>query len=123
MGLAAILARLRGPSRFAQLAADRHAYLSMLEQWPMVDPSEFYRMLEQLRVTHAEERLLQLVDLIAAAAIRLRLRAELPELIAQLRQISLSAEEAKALRGEAYGEVLNERRQAHLAHYLLDRQK
>ena len=71
MGLAAILARLRGPSRFAQLAADRHAYLSMLELWPMVEPSECYRMLEQLRVTHAEERLLQLVDLIAAAAIRL----------------------------------------------------
>jgi tRNA nucleotidyltransferase (CCA-adding enzyme) len=110
-GLAAVLARLRGPNRFAQLAADRHAYLSMLEQWPMVDPSECYRMLEKLRVTHAEERLLQLVDLISAAAIRLRLRAELPELIAQLRQISLSAD------------ALSERRQAHLTHYLFDRQK
>jgi tRNA nucleotidyltransferase (CCA-adding enzyme) len=122
-GLAAVLARLRGPNRFAQLAADRHAYLSMLEQWPMVDPSECYRMLEKLRVTHAEERLLQLVDLISAAAIRLRLRAELPELIAQLRQISLSADEAKALQGAAYGEALSERRQAHLTHYLFDRQK
>jgi hypothetical protein len=80
-------------------------------------------MLEKLRVTHAEERLLQLVDLISAAAIRLRLRAELPELIAQLRQISLSADEAKALQGAAYGEALSERRQAHLTHYLFDRQK
>ena len=27
-------ARLRGPNRYAALAADRHAYLAMLEQWP-----------------------------------------------------------------------------------------
>jgi tRNA nucleotidyltransferase (CCA-adding enzyme) len=122
-GLAAILARLRGPNRYAQLAADRHAHLSMLEQWPMVEPKEFHRMLDQLRVIHAEERLQQLVDLIPATAIRQRLMAELPALVAQLRQISLSAEEAKALHGAAYGARLTERRQAHLAHYLLDKQK
>jgi hypothetical protein len=89
----------------------------------MVEPKEFHRMLDQLRVIHAEERLQQLVDLVPATAIRQRLMAELPALVAQLRQISLSAEEAKALHGSAYGARLTERRQAHLAHYLLDKQK
>ena len=122
LGLANIVARLRGPNRYAALAADRHAYLAMLEQWPHVDPSAVYRMLEKLRATHADDRLLQVVDLIESTAMRGRLMEELPKLLAQLRQISLPAKEADQLRGAAYGEALSRLRQDHLAQYIAQKQ-
>ena len=122
LGLANIVARLRGQNRYAALAADRHAYLAMLEQWPHIDPSAVYRMLEKLRATHADDRLLQIVDLIESTAVRERLTEELPKLLAQLRQISLPAKEADQLRGAAYGKALSGLKQDHITQYLLQKQ-
>jgi hypothetical protein len=79
-------------------------------------------MLEKLRATHADDRLLQVVDLIESTAMRGRLMEELPKLLAQLRQISLPAKEADQLRGAAYGEALSRLRQDHLAQYIAQKQ-
>ena len=79
-------------------------------------------MLEKLRATHADDRLLQIVDLIESTAMRGRLMEEMYELLAQLRQISLPAKEADQLRGAAYGEALSGLRLDHITQYLLQKQ-
>ena len=95
----------------------------MLEQWPHIDPSAVYRMLEKLRATHADDRLLQVVDLIESTAMRAKLMEELPKLLAQLRQIGLPDKEADQLRGAAYGEALSKMRQDHLSQYLMQERR
>ena len=86
-----------------------------------IDP-EVYRMLEKLRATHADDRLLQIVDLIESTAMRGRLTEEMNELLAQLRQISLPAKEADQL-WSGYGEALSGLRLDHITQYLLQKGK
>ena len=61
-------ARLRGQNRYAALAADRHAYLAMLEQFH-IDPLLFIECLK-VKSDSRHDRLLQIVDLIESTAVR-----------------------------------------------------
>ena len=106
--LQALTARLRVPKAWQQLASDRQLYAPVLLAFPEVAVEAVYAALNATAAVHDTERLNRLVALIANPTQRDVLKANLPRMVDEIKQVRLPA--AHGLEGEAYGNALQQLR-------------
>ena len=117
-GLLTVVNRLRGPKFYSQAVQDRFAHLPLMQSWSRVDAAALWETLIQLRALQDTQRLIRLIGLIDQAEDRGRLEQQLLPLCVQLKEIKLSKEQEKLLKGAEFGLALAQQRLHYVQEYL-----